>query len=67
MNQEALFVSYGLALLFTIAAVVLGLLAYRKNGESRSFAYSALVESFQEDRLNLGPPNVPRKLTLRRP
>ena len=62
LNQKALFLSYGIALLLTIAATLLGFVAYRTNGGSRSFSYSALVESFQEHRLETRPPSLPSKL-----
>lgn len=47
-NQTALLVSYGVALLVTLAAIVIGLQAYRRNGGERGLAYSAIVQAARD-------------------
>ena len=44
-NQTALLISYGIALLVTLASIVIGLYAYRRNGGERGLAYSAIVQA----------------------
>ena len=47
-NQTALLVSYGVALLVTIASLFVGLWAYRRNGGERGLSYSAIVQAAKD-------------------
>lgn len=47
-NQVALLVSYGFALLVTIASILIGIVAYQRNGGERGLAYSAIVHAARD-------------------
>ena len=47
-TQAPLLMSYGVALLATLASLLVGLLAYRKNGGERGLAYSAIVHAARD-------------------